>query len=142
MTTPKHQILVPVDGSDHSMRAAQFAALISHAMDARMTILYVFPLPSRGLKDEEIASFQTRSKDASAEFFGRVSEVLKAGGVDHGFRSESGNPAMVIAQIAEEINVDQIVMGSRGLGEIRGLLIGSISQKVMRLASCPVTIVH
>ena len=52
------------------------------------------------------------------------------------------DPAMVIAEQAEELGADLIVMGSRGLGFVRSLLVGSISNKVLTNANCPVTIVR
>ena len=52
------------------------------------------------------------------------------------------DPAMVIAEQVEELGADLIVMGSRGLGFVRSLLVGSVSNKVLTNANCPVTIVR
>ena len=51
-------------------------------------------------------------------------------------RVEEGNPAQIILSIAEQADVDMIVMGSRGLSDLRGILVGSVSQKVSSLATC------
>lgn len=51
-------------------------------------------------------------------------------------RVEQGNPAQIIVTIAEEADVDMIVMGSRGLSELRGIIVGSVSHKVSHLAQC------
>lgn len=47
----------------------------------------------------------------------------------------------MIAETAASLDIDQIVMGARGLGHIKGMLLGSVSQKVIQLSKCPVTIV-
>lgn len=54
---------------------------------------------------------------------------------------EPGDPADAIAQAARRIGADQIVMGARGLSNVAGILLGSVSQKVIRQADCPVTVV-
>ncbi|MCW2277192.1 universal stress protein family protein [Heliophilum fasciatum] len=53
-----------------------------------------------------------------------------------------GNPAYAICEYAEEHNMDLIIIGSRGMGEIKSLLLGSISDRVLHLAKCPVLIVR
>ncbi|MDH5750454.1 MAG: universal stress protein [Rhodospirillales bacterium] len=53
-----------------------------------------------------------------------------------------GDPAESILRVAKEHGADLIVIGSRGMSEIKGLLSGSVSQKVMRLAECPCLVVH
>ncbi|MHB1044002.1 MAG: universal stress protein [Eubacteriales bacterium] len=52
-----------------------------------------------------------------------------------------GNPAREILKMAGEGNYDLIVIGGRGLGALRGALLGSVSAKVIHMASCPVTVV-
>ena len=54
---------------------------------------------------------------------------------------ETGSPAPVIADVAEEYGVDLIVMGSRGLGLVKGVLLGSVSQYVVENAKCAVMVV-
>ncbi|MCK6452607.1 MAG: universal stress protein [Alphaproteobacteria bacterium] len=54
---------------------------------------------------------------------------------------ESGDPATVIMAAAKRLGVDHIVMGARGLGNLGGIVLGSVSQKVIHLAGCPCTIV-
>ena len=49
---------------------------------------------------------------------------------------EEGNPAKIILSVAESAGVDMIVMGSRGLSDLKGILLGSVSQKVGQLSTC------
>lgn len=55
---------------------------------------------------------------------------------------EGGNAAKAIVELAEREKVDGMVLGSRGLGEFKRLLLGSVAQKVMVYAPCPVTVVR
>jgi nucleotide-binding universal stress UspA family protein len=62
-------------------------------------------------------------------------------GVRFTVRNEKGGPAETIDRIAREEKIDHIVMGTRGLGSIRGLLAGSVANQVLHLAHVPVTLV-
>ncbi|MDF2564158.1 MAG: hypothetical protein K0Q53_553, partial [Massilibacillus sp.] len=55
--------------------------------------------------------------------------------------SETGSPAVVILDVAANENSDLIVMGSRGLGVVKGVLLGSVSQHLVEQAKCPVMVV-
>ena len=66
-----------------------------------------------------------------------VAEISKSSGLSKiTKRVEEGNPAKVIIEVADEIEPDMIVMGSRGLSNLQGILIGSVSHKVSQLAKC------
>lgn len=67
----------------------------------------------------------------------QAKQSAKAAGVDHvDTMVRTGPPARTIVHVAEEIGADTIVMGSRGLGDLEGLLLGSVSHKVTTLAKC------
>lgn len=66
-----------------------------------------------------------------------VAEICRANGVSKvQKRVEQGDPANVIVQVANELKADAIVMGNRGLSDLQGLLVGSVSHKVSHLARC------
>ena len=66
-----------------------------------------------------------------------VAEIGKSSGLSKiTKRVEEGNPAKVIMDVADEIEPDMIIMGSRGLSNLQGILIGSVSHKVSQLAKC------
>ncbi len=67
--------------------------------------------------------------------------ACQAAGVHFTTRSERGVPAVTIDEIARQEKVDHIVMGTRGLGSVRGLLVGSVATKVLHLVDVPVTLV-
>ncbi len=68
---------------------------------------------------------------------GRVATLCREKGVKRIIQTvEEGNPAQIILEIAERKSADMIVMGSRGLSDLKGLLLGSVSQKVSQLSKC------
>nr|WP_131918201.1 universal stress protein [Heliophilum fasciatum] len=72
----------------------------------------------------------------------KTEAVFQAAGLTCKRDLTMGNPAYAICEYAEEHNMDLIIIGSRGMGEIKSLLLGSISDRVLHLAKCPVLIVR
>lgn len=137
-------ILVAVDGSDHSFKAVESAAVIGEKFNSKVTLMYVvvLPLNSSGLAPEIGAIPQQVIDDSEKE----GQEVLqKAAKIFTGNEIKtvlaSGNPSAEILKEAEK-GYDLIIVGSRGLGEIRGLLMGSVSSRITHYAKCHVLVVH
>lgn len=144
--TPRH-LLVPVDGSERSLHAAAFAASLCAGSEARLTTLYVVPATSAemmGMRHLTQAEVELHLEKAAAPVLGKVSELLGSfEGLDqHGELVRFGDPADEILTAVQRLGVDHIVMGSRGLSHLEELLLGSVSEKVVRRASCPVTVVR
>lgn len=139
------KIIVPVDGSESAGRAARLGAELARATGARLILLYVYDAPTvaqmglRSLsKDEMEHAKQGVSK-------GSFDEARKAiGGVDVpiDLAIEVGHPALEITTHARASKADLIVIGSRGLSPLQGMMLGSVSERVVRTAPCPVTVVH
>jgi nucleotide-binding universal stress UspA family protein len=140
------RILVPVDGSGPSLRALEHALLfVKGRKDAAIILLNV---QSRETLD--VSDFTAvLSADADRELAMRRSEsalkraigLCRKAEVCFEMRAELGPVAETIDRIAREIDADQIVMGTRGLGKLGRLFLGSIATEVTRLASVPVTLV-
>ncbi len=136
------RILLAVDGSDHSMRAARMAGELSKHFDAVVDVINVVPearlaAPIAEYADLESVFITQRDllKSAGSEIIGRASsEVVDAGGSVGKTEIEIGSPARTITEHAEAWNADCIVMGRRGLGDIKGLLMGSVSHRVGQLS--------
>ena len=136
------KILLAVDGSDHSMRAAQMAGELSSLFDTTVDILNVVPearlaAPITEYADLEHVYITQRDllKSAGSEIIARASsEVGKAGGSIRRAEVQIGSPARTIVEYADAWEADCIVMGRRGLGDIKGLLMGSVSHKVGQLS--------
>ena len=139
----KH-ILCAVDGSDHALKAAEVAADLAEKYGAALTILTV----TKELKlTEELKRFmQVEHLTGSPQYVldemtDRVLDEAKDTARRHGIENpksevRTGHPARVIVNYAERNNVDAIVMGGRGIGDLEGTLLGSVSHKVASMAKC------
>lgn len=138
------RILIPVDGSQPSLHAVQ-ALLAARAYDPveRVALLTVqIPLQSgkigRGLSQADIDAYY---QDEGAAALQDASDLLSKAGVPFDVRVEIGEAAETIVRVAGESNADEIYMGSRGLGSVSSLFMGSIATRVLHLTDLPVTLV-
>ena len=135
-------ILIAYDGSDHSRRAAKIAGDFARERisEVKLWIVTVMdPLPRElgepyfsQLIEERAVTGQKLIDDAI---------ILLGAGVDFQRELVYGAPAESIIQVAETRNCDLIVLGTRGLGVLRGLVLGSQALKVIDHASCPVLVI-
>ncbi len=138
------KILVAVDMSEHSKKALDYAILLSERSGAELVIANVFDaferVSSSKEKLEKIA--ETLQKD-SWENLESYADEAKAHGVKN-VRVErmEGDAAERILNLSKRENPDMVVLGSRGRGTFKELLLGSVSQKVMHHAEYPVLIVR
>ncbi len=136
------RILLTVDGSEHAMRAAKVAADLARCMKAELRILVVYaPIPPYLGEPNLQQAINARLNEAQAILQKAVETVGETPGEIHTELIE-GDAAETIIEVAKTRNSDLIVMGSRGLGRLAGLLLGSTSQKVLSHAPCPVLIVR
>lgn len=137
------RILLAVDGSEHALRAARKAAELARLMkpeEFRIVVAYD-PIPVYlGEPNMQIA-ITNRKGEAEDILNVAVKEIGKIPCEVHAEILE-GDPASAIIEVANVCKSDVIVMGSRGLGRLAGLLLGSTSQKVVSHAPCPVLIVR
>lgn len=136
-------ILVPVDGSDHSKEALKEAIKMAKAFSAKILLLNVQPHYDTAhtkifFSKEEIRSY---AEELGEEVFKPYLPLLEEEGIPYEKKVEMGNPAERIVETAVKWKADYIVMGARGLGPLRGTLLGSVSYGVIHQASCPVLIV-
>ena len=133
-------VLVPVDGSETSERAIEKAVEIAQACGAKLSFLYVANINQLAINaclSDAILSAVTKAGDVILE---RAMEKVP-GGIEKEAVSETGSPAVVILDYLEDHPTDLVVMGSRGLGVVKGVLLGSVSQYVVEQAKCPVLVV-
>lgn len=139
------KILVPVDGSEFSFRAVKVAASLAEKFNSEITFLYVMALPfSTSVLSPEVGGIIPQNIFDELEKEGQ--KILSM--AEEGFAKASvasklrmGHPAMEIIDESKN-GYDLIVMGSRGLGELKGFLMGSVSDRVTHHASCAVMVVH
>ncbi|MDP1547196.1 MAG: universal stress protein [Anaerolineales bacterium] len=137
------RILLSVDGSEHALRAAHTAADLARIVKPQeLYVVVVYdPIPMYlGEPNMQIA-ISSRKGEAEKILETAVQEVGEVPCPIHPGILE-GSPAEAIIEVAKTSECDLIVMGSRGLGQLAGLLLGSTSQKVVAHARCPVLIVR
>lgn len=139
-------VLCPVDGSPQSLEALRVAADLAARYQARLRLLHVVPVQWLDLLANRppMGEVDLLPKDLERRLVAEGERILAAAleGLPEGAEAEQveGVPAEVICAEAEKADV--VVIGSRGMGRLRGMLMGSVSQYVTTHAKCPVMVVH
>ncbi len=135
-------ILLAVDGSPHAERAAAAAAEMARCNKSQLTVMVAYdPVPAYLGEPNLQAAITARMREAE-DIIAKALSIIGDVGVPVKTTIVEGPPAEAILNVAEARQADLIVMGSRGLGRLAGLLLGSQSQKVVSHATCPVLIVR
>ncbi len=136
-------ILVPVDGSAHSRKALEFAAGLASRYQATMHLLHVAQQPmadhvlTLGAASIMVSGTRADLDKAGRKVIEAAADLARRVGVANVTTEvTSGDPAKRILDAAGEVQADMIVMGSRGLSDLSGMLLGSVSHKVGHLAHC------
>jgi nucleotide-binding universal stress UspA family protein len=131
-------ILVATDGSDHARKAVAAAADLARHYGARVTVVTVFePIPL-DLGTPYAEHLMARRLATAEELLREAAAALERAGVAHETDTLSGPPARTILDVAMSRKPDLIVLGSRGLGPVGQILLGSVSFRVVQEATCPV----
>ncbi len=140
--TAQH-ILVPTDFSEYANHALDYAIELAKTLQAHLTVLHVLHLSSFALGeapptvlDDTLTAMETNAEQQTQMALDRVQQA--------GIQGEStiveGTPFQAIIETAESRNVDLIVMGTHGRTGLSHALMGSVAEKVVRLAPCPVLV--
>ena len=140
------RVMVAVDGSEHALRAVDAAAVIAQRCGSELIVLTVLDSLKVSPEVQQFAASE-RMTERPAELATRligepIASQAAARAAMKGAKNvtqliENGDAAKEILQVAKTMSVDLIVVGSRGVGAMRGLLMGSVSHKVMNLSECP-----
>ena len=139
--SPGPLILLPVDGSDTSTRAAEYCVWFARATGGRVLVLNVQTAfedwQTHGIGHE---AARKHREDLARESSSKALEILA--GTPHEFLLAEGEPAETIGRIAEERGCVGVVMGTRGLGKISGVLMGSVAMKTFHVVKVPITFIR
>ncbi len=143
------RILCAVDGSTHSIKGVEYAAAIANATGAKLLLYHVikpYNLPDalkKFAKDEHIKTFDADLLRQGAKYLlaGARDAAHREGVRDPEIDMDEGPIARSIAEKAEIYKADMVVIGSRGMGDLEGMLRGGVSHRVESLAKCPVLVV-
>jgi len=138
------KFLVPVDGSDNPDKATEkFIKLLDWYTELPQIHLLNVQPPRRGnvplFIDKESIDWYHREEGTKALKAARA--LLDHNGIAYQYHIAVGNPAETIARYARETDCDQIVIGPRGLGIVKGILLGSVAAQVMYLSTIPVLLI-
>jgi nucleotide-binding universal stress UspA family protein len=143
------RLLVATDGSAHALRAAALAARLAREMPkVEITVLNVGHIPAvvyGGAGAEAMADFtaihDALDRDGQTILDATVREFADVD-VPIARLYREGDPSRAIVEAAEETKADLIVIGSRGRGQLGGLILGSVSERVLHRAGIPVLVVR
>lgn len=143
------KILVPYDGSPPSTRAVEYALRIATAVGRPSIDVHLLNVQEAdaGVMDflrdaAEVAErLVTARREAGAKLLEAPARIVEAASVRATRTVLLGDPAAVIGAYANDHYCDMLVMGTRGLGRVGGLLLGSVTSKVISLVKVPVTLV-
>jgi nucleotide-binding universal stress UspA family protein len=136
------KILVPVDGSDYSMRAAAYAAEIAKIVDGQVMLMHCHKSFPVVLGEPYFQNAINKIMKQAEELLEPFRKILQDAGADYSERILEGPAAKTICQAAEIEKADMIVMGSRGRNDLEGLLLGSCTHRVLKTAPCPVLVIR
>jgi nucleotide-binding universal stress UspA family protein len=158
--SPRHEsglrfqrILVAVDGSEGSARASEVAVDLAEKFGSQLFVLNVFrgypeyvnvfpsaPAPS----GEALQAYEAFARKTALEVIGRTVSMAEKKGVRAKPKTSEtiGSPVETITDYAVAEKIDLIVMGTRGLGGFKRMLLGSVSSGVVTHAHCPVLVVR
>jgi len=150
-------ILVAVDGSEHSKKALNYALELAEKFDAKITLIHVYSSVVPPLMPSvDTLSAPTLTPPASTAIAAKITEAAKQKGgqildeaervvKERGISVErvlrDGDAVREVVAVAQEGKFDLVVVGHRGLGRLRELFLGAVSEGVSHKASCPVLIV-
>lgn len=144
------KILVPYDGSPPSQRAVEYSLRIATAVGKATVEVHLLNVQEadaslidhfrRDAADVAAELVATR-RDAGAKLLEAATKIVEGGGVRAECTVLLGDPAPVIGSYVNNHHCDMVVMGTRGLGPVGGLMLGSVASKVINLVKVPVTLV-
>ena len=137
-----NNILIAFDGSECSKNALTYAKNMAEQYNAALWLVHVFPHTSDLLGYTDYEKLFSRRKGAGQAVLDSIRDDLGETSFEVHEELLEGPEAEAILKFAADIQSDLIVMGTRGLGAVKGLLLGSVSRKVIHYAACPVMVVH
>ena len=137
-------VLVPVDGSENSYRALDAALLLSEKLGSNITAVHVMEqVPITHIGSEKLLSeFLEAYKKENQDILSKCSEIATQKGLTIKTLLLQGNPASVILDYSKQEKFDLLIMGSRGLGKFKELILGSVSSKLVHHSTCAVLLIR
>jgi nucleotide-binding universal stress UspA family protein len=147
------KILVPLDGSQHSLRALEIATQIAKKFDGKITLIHVYSVGAKAvvmtepttpnvpiMAPADFSRVMEAAQEAGKAILSHGREKVGSEGIQVETLLEEGHSVKELLKAARDDEFDLIVMGARGVSRIREILLGSVSDGVIRNAPCPVLV--
>jgi len=134
------RILVGIDGSSNSTKAASFAAAVAKRFDAKVTLLFVVTPSDHDMLAGKSTKMNEEKKGFGEQRLKMADSIFTEIGVNFDTDIEFGHAAEKILMVSER-GYDLVVVGNRGLSAVRGFLMGSVSSQVSQHSKVPVVVV-
>ncbi len=135
-------VIVAIDGSEHSKKALHYAQELADRFNATLCLVHAFPHTSDLLAYDDFEKLISQRKAAGQEILDEARHILGKTRFTVEEELLEGPEAEAILTVAKAYKADLIVMGTRGRSSLEGLIFGSVSNKVVHLAPCPVMVVR
>ncbi len=135
-------IVVALDGSERSFYAFKYAQSLAQKYFSRLIVVHAYPPTSDLHAYEGYEKLVSTRKIAGEKILGAARKLISQSTIEMETELLEGPPADAILSVAETRKADLIVLGTRGMGTIKGLLFGSVATKVSHHAACPVLVVR
>ena len=135
------RILVPLDFSEHAEPVLEWAIHLAQEHEATLLLLHAYHLPVEFQQLEGAylpQDFWSNVKEEAQQSLATYAERVRAQGLQAETLVREGYPATVIEEEATRQHADLVVIGTRGLSGLKHLLLGSIAERVVQKAPCPV----
>jgi nucleotide-binding universal stress UspA family protein len=143
---PRFQkILVPIDFSEHSSAALENAVELAKVFGSKLHLLHCYPIQPGGISPYGIvipSSYVAELRKAATKQLAEWQAKRVPAGIAVESSTSSEAPAEAVLQTAKQIGADLIVIGTRGLTGLKHVMLGSVAERTVRLATCPVLTVH
>lgn len=139
-----HCILIPVDGSESSIKAVKHAiAMVHDGFSAHIHLLHVMPLvyPMDELQPPDYDLIEKAQKNQARKILDTTGKLLEDAGVEHTEHIQEGLVAEAIVEYAHQHKCDAIIMGTRGMNAFSNWILGSTANRVVHASEIPVTLV-
>lgn len=134
------KILLATDGSNHSLRSANYAKGLAEKFEGTVEVVYVVD-GQKSKEDILHSDSKIQIEQKRKEKIRPVLDLLEQSGMAYQLHILHGDAGPVIVEFANQYDVDCVVIGSRGLNSLQEMVLGSVSHKVAKRADCPVLIV-
>lgn len=140
---PIKKILVPTDFTVYSDHAIEYAIMVGRKFQAKILLVHVIEPLTYSLTDTvQIIDHYTALKTVAKPILENLQKMILKKGLEADILLLDGNPYLEIVKKSREAGVDLIIMGTHGRTGIEHILMGSVAERVVRLASCPVVTVR